>query len=488
MTVDSDAVASVLRICFVVETTLHLTSHACMHAPSFSLVRDVLSGLIMAATSIPQLVAYAETVGYASFRGLSTAGPPLLAWGLVTGSPFMNAGVTSLTALMAKADLDGEVFVQQNGEALYVNLVAAYSFWIGVASVVLALVGFGRVAQAVPKVVRQGFKWGCASGVLMAALPNGLLIGGSKEMKQLAARAVASLQPYKAYTPGVINVSQVGYLLTHPVVWNVSTTVLFVMGTLIVRNGKSFLPKSLPPGSEVILVTAGATLYSMYYDYPGAVVGEIPTVGKDSGLEILGMSIPVEFINVRTVLLDTPLLAQFGDSALRLAVSCLLFAAVNFLSIMGIASGFETENGIAWSPSRELLAQGAACAVAAAVGSAPVSGSLSRSLVSRLTGTTSQLACLVTALCWILLQPYMSIMSPTPKAALSAIIVSAVVQGVLVPKDLLRLEGIRNKVVGWGTGIATLLTSPTQGFGMGLVLYLLTMPLAKATPKKEKKA
>jgi MFS superfamily sulfate permease-like transporter len=260
------------------------------------------------------------------------------------------------------------------------------------------------------------------------------------------------------------------------------------MGTLIVRNGKSFLPKALPPGSEVILVTAGATLYSMYYDYPGAVVGEIPTVGSDSGLSILGMPIPIEFINVRTVLLETRLLAHFGDSALRLAVSCLLFAAVNFLSIMGIASGFETENDIAWSPSRELLAQGAACGVAAAVGSAPVSGSLSRSLVSRLTGTTSQLACLVTALCWILLQPYMSIMSPTPKAALSAIIVSAVVQGVLVPKDLLGLVGVRNNVVGWGTGIATLLTSPTQGFGTGLVLYLLTTPLATATPKKEKKA
>jgi hypothetical protein len=35
----------------------------------------------MAATSIPQLIAYAETVGYAGYRGLATAGPPLAAWG-----------------------------------------------------------------------------------------------------------------------------------------------------------------------------------------------------------------------------------------------------------------------------------------------------------------------------------------------------------------------------------------------------------------------
>ena len=48
-------------------------------------IRDIISGAIMAATSVPQLIAYAETVGYAGYRGLSTAGPPLLAWGFATG-------------------------------------------------------------------------------------------------------------------------------------------------------------------------------------------------------------------------------------------------------------------------------------------------------------------------------------------------------------------------------------------------------------------
>lgn len=112
----------------------------------------------MAATSVPQLIAYAETVGYSGYRGLATAGPPLFAWGLVTGSPFMNAGVTSITALMAKTDLDGESYVAEYGEEEYVNLVAAYSLYVGLASVLLAVVGFGKLAQRVPKTVRSGFK------------------------------------------------------------------------------------------------------------------------------------------------------------------------------------------------------------------------------------------------------------------------------------------------------------------------------------------
>lgn len=112
----------------------------------------------MAATSVPQLVAYAQGVGYASWRGLATAGPTLFAWGLATGSPFMSCGVTSITALMAKADLDGENYVAEHGEEAYVNLVAAYSLWVGLCSAILGIVGFGKLAGMVPGNVRKGFK------------------------------------------------------------------------------------------------------------------------------------------------------------------------------------------------------------------------------------------------------------------------------------------------------------------------------------------
>jgi MFS superfamily sulfate permease-like transporter len=102
-----------------------------------------------------------------------------------------------------------------------------------------------------------------------------------------------------------------------------------------------------------------------------------------------------------------------------------------------------------------------------------------------MTGTTSQMSCLVTALCWIYLLPYMSVMTPTPKAALSAVIISAVLKSVVLPKDLQKLSGL-DWFIGWGTGFATALTSPTQGFGAGLILYVSTIPI-RATAAKEKK-
>jgi MFS superfamily sulfate permease-like transporter len=168
-------------------------------------IRDVISGIIMAATSVPQLIAYAETVGYAGYRGLATAGPPLAAWGCVTGGVYMNAGVTSLTALMAKSDLNSEAYVAEHGEAAYVELVAAYSLYIGIASILLALVGFGKVAKSVPKPVRSGFKWGCALGVLVSAVPNGFFVH-SKVLKELVIDSVW-YDLVAPYGPGAINVT-----------------------------------------------------------------------------------------------------------------------------------------------------------------------------------------------------------------------------------------------------------------------------------------
>jgi len=463
-----------------------------MGKPQFNPVRDLVSGAIMAATSVPQLIAYAETVGYAGYRGLATAGPTLMAWGFTTGGPFMNSGVTSITALMAKSDLNGEAYMAEHGEEAYVELVAAYSMYVGIASIFLAVVGFGKLASYVPKSVRTGFKWGCALGVLVSALPNGLFNSGSKEVKALVAEDnifggfVAFLKSNIPQASGAVNVTGLIYGLTHPQEWAIVPTIMFVVGTWFVMNGKKLLPKFLPPGTEVILATAFATLYSMNFEYSGGIVGDIPVMDPDAGIAIpgTGLKIPIEVLDYQKVL-DAPVAERMGGWP-ALVITSLLFAGVNFLSIMGIASGFEADNGIPWSAPRELVAQGVSCGVAAMVGSAPVSGSMSRSLVSRMTGTTSQLACILTAMIWILAMPYMSIMSPTPKSALSAVIVSAVLKSVVIPKALMDLKGI-DFVVGWGTAILTASTSPTLGFGVGLVLYLVTIPLQSSGEKKAKK-
>lgn len=462
-------------------------------ALKFNPVRDVISGAIMAATSVPQLIAYAETVGYAGYLGLATAGPPLLAWGLATGSPWMNSGVTSLTAVMAKNDLGGEAYVAEYGEEEYVRLVAAYSLVVGVVSIAMAAVGFGKLAQKAPKPVVTGFKWGCEVGVLSSALPNGLYAFGST-LKKIVGESelgavVASVKVAAPAATGFGGVSNVLYAVTHPHTWDPVAAIIFLACTTFVMQAKKFMPKSMPPGAEVVIATAAATAYSVYSGYSGGVVGEIPAMDSSAGMSLFGgrLHVPIKVLDVRG-LLDVPLLARCFDHSLpRLLLTAGIFSGVNFLSIVGIASGFEAENGVAWSAPRELIAQGVSNLAAGAVGSAPVSGSMSRSLVSRMTGASSKLACIITALLWIYMMPYMSIMTPTPKAALSAVIVSAVVKNVVLPRKILALKGT-DFCVGAGTAAITALTNPTLGFGIGLVVYLLiSAVLGAGTEEKKKK-
>jgi len=75
------------------------------------------------------------------------------------------------------------------------------------------------------------------------------------------------------------------------------------------------------------------------------------------------------------------------------------------------------------------------------------------------------------------MMPYMSIMSPTPKAALSAVIVSAVIKNVVMPKKLLQLKGM-DFLVGIVTAFTTAITSPTLGFGCGVILYTVINSLS----------
>jgi MFS superfamily sulfate permease-like transporter len=392
---------------------------------------------------------------------------------------------------MTKSDLKGESYVADHGEESYVQLVAAYSLAVGVASILLSVAGFGSLAQSVPKPVRVGFKWGCAVGVLLSALPNGFFQFGGNDLKKLVADSTLIniyIARWRTALPGLYNVAQCFYGLFQPWLWSPSSSLMFIAGTAFIMEGsKRFLPSSFPPGTDVILVTMIAALYSYYTHYEGATVGEIPSTTFETGTSFWDgqIKIPFEILDIRKLVAESKLLDQFDGSYILLAASSFMFAMVNFISIMGIATGFESEDGIQWSADRELFAQGTSCAMAALVGSAPVSGSLSRSLVSRMTGTTSQLACIVTALCWIYLLPYMKVLSPTPKAALSAVIVSAVLKGIAIPKDLLQLSGW-DGITGWSTGLITAISTPTKGFCAGFILHHLLRLLRTTAATKIK--
>jgi len=486
-----------------------------MAVPTFNIFHDILSGIILAATSLPQLIAYAETVGYtSSYHGLVTAGPPLFVWGLCTGSPWTNAGVTSLTAIMTRADLglldtnEAAYDAKYDTPGAYKDSIALYSLCVGVTSLLLALVGFTKLAvKHVPHSVKVGFQWGCEVGVVTSALPGGLYytFGSLSNVKEQITNSyfgllAKSVQYYIPDATGISGVTNMTYALMHPTSWDIDAFVIFINCIIFIMYAKDyFLPRWTPPGSEVILATIAATFFSIYTNYEGGIVGDIPSsvsslleggadgVGdgfaklldssfwtscQENGLLSTITTLPLqEFINHVKHLITVPIVERsFDGSIITLFITATVFSAVNFLSIVAISSGFERDDDVPWNPNRELVAQGVSNIVSGLVGGAPVSGSMSRSLISRMTGATSRVACIVTSLIWIYMMPYMSAMSYTPKAALSAVIVSAVMMNVINPTKLLSLCGI-DFIVGLGTAFVSAIVNPTMGFVLGCVLH-----------------
>eukprot|EP00636_Phaeomonas_parva_P008723 CAMPEP_0118874974 /NCGR_PEP_ID=MMETSP1163-20130328/16216_1 /TAXON_ID=124430 /ORGANISM="Phaeomonas parva, Strain CCMP2877" /LENGTH=440 /DNA_ID=CAMNT_0006810425 /DNA_START=44 /DNA_END=1366 /DNA_ORIENTATION=+ len=416
-----------------------------------SYVKDIIAGVTMACVGVPQMIAYSELVGLPGFRGLKTAGPSMIGFGLTTGHVWLSQGVTSVSAVMAKSDLDGDKYAEENGTEAYVQLVCLYSLLVGVASILLALVGAGKIAQNIPKPVSTGFGWGASLSILASQMPDALFARGKSFAKAASAGVLPSLP---AFMKGAGGVMRLIWSLINPMLWGPYTVPFAGLTIYVLMKGKEYLPKGLPKGSEVLMVTALFTAVSAHFGYSeyGNVVGEIP---KDDGEASM---LPFE---VRT---EFPF-----DQIMALAPKAALFAIINFSATVSICAAFEKE-GMPFNANRELLAQGTSCLVAGVTGSPPVGASLSRSEVQKMLGASSVVSGIVNGLVLVFLLPAAALLADAPKAVLASIVIASVIKKVLMPKPLLNLAGV-DAAVGWFTAFAVALCDPTIGIVGGVVLY-----------------
>ncbi|CAH0372679.1 unnamed protein product [Pelagomonas calceolata] len=433
------------------------------------MLNDVIAGVTLALTSIPQAVAYAEVSGVAGWRGLATMGFPCVAFAAATGSPWASIGVTSITAMLARDALAAAHAALPEDD--YVLVMAAFATIVGLASTALALCGAGGVAvRRIPGPVKAGFKLGFGCAVVSSQCATALFRGGKARLREAAGDDAAWAGPSRAAAAaaaaglgGAPQVVRLAWAAGHPGAWDwdvAALSAVVVVGTL---RGKALLPRRAPPGLEVLVLVGLATGLSAAGLYAGGVVGAPPAgAGGARSLAVAPWDLPFR----RLVDLC------YGGSWAALAKSSVVFAAVDFLQSVSVCSAFEAENGHAWScaeighawsstatssphtrhtdrinptqawsPDRELAAQGVASVASGAFRGGPCGASLSRSMLARLTGATSRAAGFVHGVAAISLLPYAGALAATPKAALAAVVLAAVGPGVARPKGVLALRG-----------------------------------------------
>lgn len=381
---------------------------------------DVIAGVSVALVGIPQALAYAKLAGLPAYHGLYAAALPPLAAAFFASSRYLQTGPVALTALLTLGALSPLV---ATGSPRYIAMAALLALVVGLARLVLGLLRAGFVAFLLSEPVLLGFTTGAALLIIVSQLSGALGVAAPVE--------------------GVL--AQAFWAVRHPEAWEVASLGLTIATVALILGSRRVHP--LVPG--VLLATLLGLAYSLIADYQGPQLTDIPV-----GLPPLDLSFPWSTL---------PLLIVPG----------VVIALVGFAEPASIARTFATLDRQPWNPSREFVSQGVANLVSGLSGGFPVGGSFARSSLNRLAGAKTRWSGAITGLVVLLFLPFAFVLSPLPRAVLSAIVIGAVL-------NLVRLRALTGlwrlskpqAVVAWFTFVMTLVLAPRvdQAVLLGILL------------------
>ena len=343
--------------------------------------QDVLSGVVIAAVSIPISMGYAQIAGLPAVYGLYGSLLPVILFALLSTSPQFIFGVDAAPAAMIGGVLGGMGIAMGSAEAE--RVVPVLTFYVGVWLLLFALLRAGRVLRFVSTSVMGGFISGICCTIILMQLPK--LMGGTAgtgELPELV-RHLAGVQ-------------------VHPLSLWLGAAALVIL----------LVAKRLRPKFPMAIVVMGlGALATVLFDLPG------------HGVACLGAVEP-----------GLPALHLPDWSAVSLTEglgSSLPVAGVIMAETLLAESSFAMRDGYEIRDSQELLAFAAANLGAGMVGCCPVNGSVSRSSMNvQYRGKTQAVSLVAAAGMAAVLLWGSGLIRLLPVPVLTAIVISALLGAV----------------------------------------------------------
>lgn len=389
--------------------------------PRSSLRYDVIAGVTVAALVVPKALGYAGIALVPIENGLYAAAAGALIYALFGTSRQISTGPSSaLAAVAASAVVTTGLPADEAPQ-----LVAAVTLLAGALFVLLAVFRMGWISRFLSKAVITGFLFGAAIEVVVGELPKltGTDSEGTNSWRKLASW-IASVDTLHRTTLLVGAVALAGILVLR-----------FVA------------PKA--PGALVLVV--GGLLASSWLDLADrgvATVGDVPR----------GVPSP-----------ELPGIELFVDHFPTIAVAAVAVLLIGFSQTAGDARLFASRHGYRIDVNQESVAEGMSNLGAGLFQGMPVSTSLSASSLSDSSGARSQMASVVTGFMVILtLFLFAPLFSDLPKPVLAAIIIDAVVFGMMDVPEMRRLHRVRRS--DFWIAIAAILGVLTSGVLAGVVI------------------
>jgi sulfate permease, SulP family len=398
---------------------------------------DVAAGIAVTALIVPKNLGYAGIAGVPLENGLYAAAAGALIYAVFCTSRHISTGPSSSLAAVA----GGAVLVTGLGGKQAAELVAAITLVTGLLFLLLALFRLGWIAQFLSKAVVTGFLAGAAVDVVIGELPK--LTGTSSEGDN-AWRELGSW---------VRTLDDIHW--TTLLVGGIALAVILVL---------RFVAPAVP---GALVLVAGGLLASWLFDLGSrgvALVGHVPR----------GLPAP-----------DLPAWSIVHQHYAVIGIAAGALLLIGFSQTAGDARAFAARHHYRIDVNQESVAQGMANVGAGVFQGMPVSTSLSASSLNESAGAMTPVASLVTgALVLATLIVLAPVFSVLPKAVLGAVIIDAVVFGMIDLPELRRLFRVTrfDFWVAVAAIVGVLSVGVLAGVVVGVVLSLIWLVYVATRP------
>lgn len=343
-----------------------------------NIIKDVITGIIIMAVSIPISMGYAQIAGLPAVYGLYGSVFPIIMFALLSTSPQFVFGVDA-----APAALVGSALIEfgiESGSDKALKAVSLITFFVAVWLLAFYIMKAGKLVNYISAPVMGGFITGICTTIILMQLPK--LLGGSAGTGEFF-----ELAEHIAETMHNINIPSV---------------ILGVLALIILSVSKKIVPK-FP--MAVVLMGVGAV---MTYFLPIREYG-IKTLDKvNTGLP-------------QWTLPDFSVLPLRDVIIVSLSVSVVILAETLLAE-----NNFAQKNGYRINDNQEILAFSMGNLAAAFTGCCPINGSVSRTAIGEQYQGKTQLMGIVAGISMMLLLLFgTGFIGYLPVPILTAIVISA---------------------------------------------------------------
>ncbi len=399
---------------------------------------DIVAGLSVWALMVPTSLGYAAISGVPVQNGLYAITFGLVAFALFTTSKQATQGPSSSTAAVLGA---GVLSVAAAGSDEAVAVAAAIIIVSGLLFVILYLLKMGWISEFLSASVLTGFVFGVAINVAVGEL---FKITGTEKSGD------NTWQKMWAWIQSLPDTNR--------------TTLITGIFALVVVFGLKFFAPRVPGALVAVILGVAATLVFNLDEKGVEMIGEVPR-----GLPIFAFP-------------DLELIKDNYEIIFGTAVGLVL---IGFSVTTATVRRYATEHNYRVDINQEMLAQGTSNIASGLFQGVFNNGSLSKSPVNDAAGARSQVSNIAQAVLVILTLLILApLFSELPEAFLGAIIIEAVVMGLMDVPEMKRILFIKpiEFLAAIGALLGVLTFGILQGVVIGVVLSIFWLVAVTARP------